>query len=46
MKKSLPSTELFTTSEVEIHYARKPLGETRYIHSAYDADNILRKYIN
>ena len=46
MKTILPSTELFTTSEVEIHYARKILGETRYIHSANDANNILRKYIN
>ena len=46
MKKYLPSTKLFTTAEVEIHYTRSPSCEVLYIHSSRDADRILRTYIN
>jgi len=44
--KTLPSTELLGSSKIKIHYKRPHLNQMHRISSAYDADTILRKYIN
>ena len=44
--KTLPSTELLGSSQIEIHYQRPHLQEMYHISCAEDADTILRKYIN
>lgn len=46
MKTLLPSTELFGSSEVEIHCKRPLFRNMTHISCAEDADTVLRKYIN
>ena len=43
--KTLPSTELLGSSQIEIHYKRPHLNQMHHISSAEGADTILRKYI-
>ena len=44
--KTLPSTELLGSSQIEIHYKRPHLNQMHHISAAEGADTILRKYIN
>ncbi|MCP4181184.1 MAG: JAB domain-containing protein [bacterium] len=44
--KTLPSTELFGSSEIEIYYKRPHLNQMHHISCAENVDEILRKYIN
>jgi DNA repair protein RadC len=46
MKTQLPSTAVFSSSEIQIHYKRPLFNSMRYITNAGDADRILRMFVD
>jgi DNA repair protein RadC len=46
MKKQIPSTEVLSCAEVEIHYKRPLFSSMKYVASAEDVNSLLREYIH
>ncbi|QTE21106.1 JAB domain-containing protein [Polaribacter cellanae] len=46
MKKQLPSTQVFSYAEIEIHYKRPLFSKMKSISSAEDVNALLRAYIH
>ena len=46
MKTTLPSTELFGSSKIQINYQRPHFNEMYHVTCAENANEILRKYVN
>lgn len=46
MKPTTLSAELFSSSEIELHYKRPLFASMQYITCAEDADKLLKQYVN